>query len=154
MKNKKKNIFIILISIVLIGVITYAIIGNPVVFINNEKLQNSIKSIESERVSLKDITPFKWDKLYTFAPYTSKGEVEEIIGFKSSDIKENNISEGMVHLLFVREDKVVASVLGYSDNLGYNIDFTSDKDLKVTYLENPEFTVEKTGDITLLTYIE
>ncbi len=97
---------------------------------------------------LNDIVPFEWDIVYTFAPYSSKEEIEQIIGFESDDIEENNISEGMMHLIFVKDDKVVANVLGYSSNLGYNIDFTD----KVAYAENANFNVENNEGIISLIY--
>lgn len=53
-----------------------------------------------------------WDTPYTFGAYQSKDEIEDIIGFQSADIRENNMNEGMAHLLFVKNDKVVASILG------------------------------------------
>lgn len=144
----KKKIAIILSCIVLVAMAGYIVIGNPVIFINNNKLEHSIKSIDAEVIKLNEVVPFDWDVVYTLEPYASKESIEEIVGFKSADIKENNINEGMVHLLFVKDKKVVGSVLGYSENLGYNINFTS----KVTFEENAQFNVTKTHDITTLTY--
>ena len=126
----------------------YLAIGNPVISINNQKLENSIKSIDRDVIKLNEIVPFDWDVVYTFEPYASKESIEEIIGFKSADIKENNINEGMVHLLFVKDEKVVASVLGYSENFGYRLDFPS----KVTYTQNAQFNVTTSEGIVILTY--
>lgn len=150
MKRKSKIIPIILSSIVLAGIAGYFIIGNPVVFINNQKLKKSIKSIDNGTVQLNDVIPFYWDTVYTFEPYQSKESIEEIIGFKSFNIKENNINEGMVHLLFVNNNKVVASILGYDSNLTYRINFAS----KVTFAENASFNVTKADGITTLDYIK
>lgn len=147
MKKTKVTTFI-LVCVAIITVLGYLIIGNPAVLINNKKLESSVKSISSETVKINDIIPFEWDTVYTFTPYESKESIEEIVGFKSNDIKENNINEGMVHLLFVKDKKVVASILGYGENLGYSIDFTS----KITFAENAQFNVTKTEDITVLTY--
>lgn len=152
MKKKTKASIIILACIALIAVIGYLIIDNPFIFINNQKLENEVKSIDREIVQLNDVVPFEWDILYTFGPYQSKEEIEEIVGFKSADIKENTINEGMVHLLFVKDDKVVASILGYGSNLGYSIDFTSKDGLKVTFAENAQFNITKVDGITTLTY--
>lgn len=148
MKLKTNIVAIILSSIALMAIAGYLVIGNPVVYVNNQKLENSIKSIDSETIELKEVVPFDWDVVYTFEPYSSKVSIEEIVGFKSVDIKENNINEGMVHLLFVKDKKVVASILGYSTKLGYHLDFPS----KVTFSENPQFNVTIADDITTLTY--
>lgn len=150
MTKKAKVIAIILAFISLIGITTYLVIGNPVVLINNQKLGSVLKSIEATTVNINEIVPFDWDTIYTFEPYTPKESIESIIGFKSNDIQANNINEGMVHLLFVKDKQVVASVLGYSQNLGYRLDFSS----KVEFAENAVFKVETSDGIVELTYIK
>lgn len=132
----------------------YWLIGNPFVFSNNQKLENAVKSIKCDSVYLNDVVPFEWDILYTFAPYQSKKEIEQIVGFKSSSIKENNINEGMVHLLFVKDKKVVASVLGYADNLGYSIDFAMKPNYDIAFSENAEFRVTRENGTVSLIYVE
>lgn len=154
MRNKIKKASIILSCTALIGVIVYFIIGNPIVFINNQKLGHAIKSIESQTVQLNDVIPFEWDTLYTFPPYVNHEEIEQIIGFKSAAIRDNQINEGMVHLLFVRDDQVVASILGYRNNLGYSIDFISKDEMKVTFEEDAQFNVIRTDGVTTLIYEE
>lgn len=152
MKKKTKISIIIIACVALIAAMGYLIIGNPVIFINNYKLASSVKSIDTKTVLLNEVVPFEWSALYTFGPYQSKREIEETIGLKSVDIKENNINEGMVHLLFVNDNKVVASVLGYSSNLGYNIDFTSKDIWKITFAENAQFTVSENEGTIILHY--
>nr|WP_312580094.1 hypothetical protein [Sedimentibacter sp.] len=150
MKKKTKIAIIILSCIILVAIAGYLAIGNPVILISNNKLENSIKSIDAEIIKLNEVVPFDWDIVYTFGPYASKESIEKIVGFKSDDIKENYINEGMVHLLFVKDKKVVASILGYSENLGYRIDFPS----KVTFTENAQFNVTISDGVVILTYIE
>ena len=138
----------ILSCIILVAIVGYLVIGNPVIFINNQKLENSVKSIHSDTVKLNEVVPFNWDAVYTFEPYVSKESIEEIVGFKSADIKENNINEGMAYLLFIKDKKVVASILGYSENLGYCLDFSS----KVTFAENAQFNVTIFDGVVMLAY--
>ena len=129
--------------------------GSPMMFVNGVKLKNTLQALEEgDRVFLNDIVPFEWECVYTFEPYQSREEIEEVLGFQSRRIKENNISEGMEHLLFVKGDRVTASILGYSENLGYSIRFAAKEGKKVTYAENAEFTVTKSGEVTVLTYAE
>lgn len=150
MKKRNKFTITIIFSTILVAILGYLVVGNPVVLINNYKLENSIKSIQSDNIKLNEVVPFDWDIVYTFQPYTPKENIEEIIGFKSSSIKENNINEGMVHLLFVKGEKVVASILGYSTNLGYRLDFPS----KVTFVENAQFKVSIIDNIVTLKYLD
>lgn len=133
----------------------FFIIGNPVVLLNNQKLKQAVCSLKSgEIVSLNETVPFAWDVLYTFEPYQSRAEIEQIIGFRSNDIQENDVNEGMVHLLFVKGGKVAASVLGYSGNLGYGIDFAAKENRRIAYAENAQFTATKIDGITMLKYCE
>lgn len=150
MRQRNKIAITIVLGMSLVALIGYLVIGNPIVLINNKKLENSIKAIRSDTIKLNEVVPFDWDIVYTFEPYVSKESIEEIIGFKSSNIKENNINEGMVHLLFVKGEKVVASILGYSTNLGYRLDFP----LKITFSENAQFNVSIIDNIVTLEYID
>ncbi len=147
MKKKTKAAIIAFTCVMLIAATAYLIIGNPFVFINNQKLESSIKAIGGQTVKLNEIIPFEWDRVYTFGPYQSKESIEDIIGFESADIKANNINEGMVHLLFVKDKKVVSSILAYSQNLGYSINFASE----VSFEDNAEFNVDKMNGVTKLT---
>lgn len=147
MKKKKITIYIIVIS--LIVALTYIAIGNPIVFVNNQKLKREVIAVNSDNVELNEIVPFDWDMVYTFEPYTSKEQIEDVIGFKSNSIQET-VSEGMVQLLFVKDKKVVCSVCGYSSTLGYRINFFG----RIMYTDNAVFSVERDSGIVRLTYKE
>ncbi len=146
---KRKKVILSIIAAVLILLMAYIVIGNPFVLINNFKLQQSVTSITSKSVELNQIVPFAWDTVYTFAPYTSKDEIENTIGIKSNSIQET-VSEGMVHLIFVKNKKVVASVCGYASNLGYQIDFSD----KIAVTDNAVFNVQKDSDVIVLSHIQ
>ncbi len=150
MKKTAKVAIIALLCVIIIGAAAYFIFGNPIVLINNQRLENSIHSIETETVNFNDVVPFEWDTLYTFTPYTNRSEIEKIIGFKSADIKENNISEGMVHLLFVKDDAIVSSILNHDNNLGYRIDFGS----KIEFSESVQFDVTVRDGVTTLAIVK
>ena len=148
--NKRKISTIVLSIIVLLAMVGYFVVGNPTVFMNNQKLDNSLNSITGDTVKLNEVVPFEWDAVYTFESYISKGDMEKIIGFQSSGLEENHISEGMVHLVFVDDEKVVSSKLGYSSDLGYSLDFDS----KVVFSENAEFKVVISDGVVKLTHIK
>ena len=154
MRKKSKTAVLIFACVVLALLTGYAFIGNPLVFRNNQRLQTAVTSLESETILLNEVVPFDWDTLYTFTPYESKAEIEKTIGFHSPSVKENNINDGMVHLLFVNDDKVVASILGYEDQLGYSIDFSAKGEETIAFAENARFRVAKTAAGTALTYQE
>lgn len=59
MKRKSKLGAIIFLLIALIAITGYLVIGNPLVLINNQKLANSINSINSDVVQLSENAKFK-----------------------------------------------------------------------------------------------
>lgn len=142
--TRKKLAIISTGSIVALSVIFLTLFGNPILLKNRNDLGKSIKSIDSEQVTINDIVPFEWDKVYTFQPYTSKQTMEDIIGVSSRHITET-VSEGMVQLIFVKDESVVCTVNGNAYNLGYNISFLqSDEDYaEITYEEDAKFLVEQ-----------
>lgn len=139
---KKKPIFLLAVAVVIVLCIAFF---HPIVRWNNHKLQSSITSLETGTVNWNDVVPFTWEAVYTFDPYTSVAEIEKTIGFSSRSIQET-VSEGMVQLLFVKDKRVVASVCGYSDQLGYSVDFEG----KILFEENARFTVTNEGGIVEL----
>ncbi len=142
MKRTIKNIF----AVILIAVFVYFISGNVYVEHNNHKLKTAVLSLsDTSSVYFNDLVPFKWDKAYTFSPYTSKAEIENTIGFKSRFIKES-VSEDMVQIIFVKDRHIVSSIYSYPSNLGYSIFF----DNIIKSNENPIFFVEKSGSMTYL----
>ena len=142
---KKKICLLTAFAIVIIAT-SYYIIGNPFVAYNNYRLKQKVHGISKTEVTLNEIVPFEWDVVYTFPPYTSCPEIENIIGVKSKAIRET-VNEGMVHLIFVKGDSVSASVCAYVESLGYRIDFSD----KVEFGENKLFEVRIQDGIVCLT---
>lgn len=150
MNAKSKTIAALFLCVALLLAGGYLLIGNPVVWMNNRRLGRAVRAVTAGTVTLNEVVPFSWDAVYTFGPYTSKQEIETAVGFKSAAIKANDINEGMVYLLFVRQDRVVACVLGYSANLGYRIDFAS----QVSFDEQAVFSVYPEDNVKILTHTE
>lgn len=71
-KKRNKSYIVIILCTILVAVLGYLVIGNPIVLINNQKLENSIKSIQSDNIKLNEVVPFDWDVAYTFEPYASE----------------------------------------------------------------------------------
>lgn len=142
----KKKTWMMIAGVIVLLVIGYFIIGNPIIAYNNYRLKHRIHQVSKTEVTLNEIVPFEWDAVYTFAPYTTRSEIEEIIGFKSNAIQET-VSEGMVQLLFVKGSSVSGSVCGYAENLGYRIDFSDE----VKFEDHTPFDVRTQGDVVYLT---
>ena len=141
-----KKVAIFLVLVLLLGLIAYAVMGNPVVFYHNFALKRAMSQVPEGEVTLNQIVPFAWDAAYTFPPYTSKAEMEQTLGFSSASIRET-VNEGMVQLLFVKDGRVTASVCGYPEKLGYQVRFSD----RVSFSEEAVFTAKRTeGVLTLI----
>lgn len=134
--------FVILLGCLILAVV---VLCNPFVQWHEHQLKQAMAALQRDTVTLNEIVPFDWDKVYTFPPYTSKTEIEEKIGFRSRAIEET-VSEGMVQLIFVDGDKVTASVCGYASTLGYQVEFAD----MVAFEEEALFSVERKDGIVCL----
>ncbi len=113
---------------------------------NEKAFIDNIKAIDNNaEVSLNDITPFEWDMVYSFAPYTSKEKVQETIGFKAN--VSETVNEGMPHLVFVENKEVVCEIIGYPSNIGMTIHTLSNS---ISVNDNVVFKVENISDIVCL----
>lgn len=87
-------------------------------------LSENITSGRSENGNLKDLITLDYDKMYVFEPYQSISEMEKQIGFKYSKLKEG-ISEGIINILLVKDNKAIAYLFGYPSNTGYYLEIPS-----------------------------
>lgn len=145
----KKIIYILILLIII--TIFFKFKGYNNIKLNNENLQKAITSIKENEVALNDVVPFEWERLYTFKPYTTKEDIESIIGFKNQYISET-INEGMVQLIFIKDKRIVSNVLNYTDNLGYSIDFYDGISVynEILYKDNVKFNVKLDNGILYL----
>ena len=131
MKNKK------ILAIVAVGIVFVFVLVNllkkDLWDVNADLLKEEVLSIEKsvETVNLTDITPFEWDIVYSFNPYTTKDTIYETVGYKWDNISET-VNEGMNQIVFLKDGKVVCYLYGYPQNNGYGIYFTSQNETGVT----------------------
>ena len=152
--SKKKRLIPTAAELLLAVLAGLWLLDSLVVLVNNARLKRAVREVREDTVQLNELVPFEWDAVYTFGPYETKEEITRRIGFRDRSIKENWINEGMVHLLFVKGQRVQASVLGYPENLGYSIDFTIREGWKITRTENAAFAVTRKDGITALTLMQ
>lgn len=154
MKRKKRTAMVpILAAGILLCLVAAFLLPNPMMLRNRYGLREQIRSAEGETVVLHQLTPFAWDAVYTFSPYTSKDEIAHTIGFRSSSIQET-VSEGMTQLLFVEEDQVVCSVCAYPKSAGYGVSDLPQNRAIYNEAESPRFRVERRGEILWLQYLD
>lgn len=126
--------------------------------LNSKSFEEQVSQIGQhiDMINLNRITSFDWDVLYSFAPYTPKEKIYQVIGSKSDDIKET-ISERMNQVIFVKSGEVVCFLYGYPANDGYCISFLSEDyiDGVVTLhsTDNINFRVSRNEGVIYLAHV-
>src|SRR5262249_44679721 len=70
-------------------------------------------AIDSPILRLRELTPFAWDRVCIFPPYTEPTTIQAVLGFRWDGANRTGIDrfDGNCLLVFVRGDAVVASLL-------------------------------------------
>ena len=119
-KKRKRTKAIALVLLVLS--IVFFIRWNSELNRNNRQLVNQLLDANPESSGrAEEVFTFDYDELYVFTPYQSKESMEEEIGFQTHVLKET-MNEGMMNLLFVKNDEAVAYLYGYGANHGFYLD--------------------------------
>ena len=84
MKRRKILLLILLIPLILVvaDYINFRITRIENIYHNDFKDNLYKITQDNEQFKMREVTNFKWDKMYIVAPYTSKSEMEEIVGKK------------------------------------------------------------------------
>ena len=129
---KSKKTLAIVAIVILFIVVSMNLLKKDLWDINAELLKQEVLSIgESvEMINLSDVTPFEWDVVYSFAPYTPKDTIYETVGYKWDSISET-VNEGMNQIVFLNDGKVVCYLYGYPENNGYGIYLTGKNNMGV-----------------------
>lgn len=122
----RKKILLMVVLLLLI-IILIKVFKKDVWEVNEARLKEEIVNISesTESVNLKDVTPFEWDVMYSFDPYTPKEMIYETVGYKWGRVSET-VSEGMDQVVFMKDGEVVYYLYGYPENNGYGISFISE----------------------------
>ena len=114
-----------------------------------------IKTSESTtQVELSELTDFEWEKLYIFAPYTSKSEIEEIVGMALKEAINSPVNDNEICMLFTFENENVAYLRSKKEDLGIDFDFgVYDRYLCFENENSNLFSIENVDNICTLTYI-
>ncbi|SET71479.1 hypothetical protein SAMN05216389_12249 [Oceanobacillus limi] len=145
---KKIKFFVLLIISLPVIIVLINILDKDVWDENARLLKQEIVAIDEsvETVDLKNITPFEWDVVYSFDPYTPKEEIYEQVGYKWDSISET-VNEGMNQIVFMKDGKVVCYVYGYPSNNGFGISF---KPSSLHEDNNLQFRVSSNEGVTYL----
>lgn len=111
---------------------------------NGKKLAGVLREYEGTDLNLNSIIGFDYDYFVQFEPYADKNSMEEFIGFKCA-ILEESVSEEMMNILFVKDNKPVCYIYGYPSNNGFYLSVPTGQKI---YKDNiGEFYVDREGEI-------
>lgn len=149
-----KKLRALIYGLLIILVIAILVVANPfkeeVWEVNANKFRNSFQPISGSAIidDLSQWTPFQWDTLYSFAPYTPKEKICEVVGYKWGNIREP-VNDGMNQIVFMKDNKVVCYLYGYPENnkLGFNFGKYEGSYIKLTSKQKLSFktTISKQG---------
>jgi hypothetical protein len=108
----------------------------------------------TDTITIRDITPFEWDRFYSFYPYTSKKKIYAVVGYKWDNITEA-MSEGVIQIVFMKDEKVLCYLYGLPSNIKYSISLAQDeyKD-GVAFLNSNEDVIFKVRRSDGIVYLE
>ncbi|WP_425807534.1 hypothetical protein ACHOLT_09445 [Desulfitobacterium sp. Sab5] len=152
-----------ILAITVIGLLSAIVLISPIKKdlwdVNSKLLTDKVLSVGQniETVNLSDITPFEWDMVYSFQPYTPKDKIYNAIGYEWDEISET-LNEGMNQIVFMNDGKVVCYVYGYPSDNGFYISFDS-SDYKNGVVmfdakDNLSFKVTKSKNILYLEQVK
>lgn len=130
MKIKSKIIIIAVFLIIPLILFLSSYINFRSQKINNEYLESFKNKLmttiqQKSYFDIKNITPFEWDRMYVILPYTSRTEMQKIVGtkwttadtyigyliFDKTWLGEHPLDDDIFHkLVFVKDNKVVLDV--------------------------------------------
>lgn len=75
----------------------------------SQEVTNIIDNENLDTIQIAKLTPFHWDSLYIFKPYTSMDSVHSVLGYKWEGFNNTTIdrTDGINLLLFTENDSVI-----------------------------------------------
>ena len=124
MIESKKKFFMLIILLIIIILIIFLVLH----YIQNKNMQQIKSQVEAKLMNntassgkISDILDIDFDFICSFAPYTSKNEMKEILGCNSNLLRET-LSEGTFNIVFTKDNQIILVLYGYGDINGYFIE--------------------------------
>lgn len=151
---KVKKLIIIAICVLLV-IVAIKLLKKDILDVNETLLKEKILSIDeaSDMVILSDVTPFEWDTVYSFTPYTSKAKIYKTVGYRWDFINETD-DEAMDQIVFMKDGKVVCYLYGYPSNNRYSVSFGDKEYINDAFMlkleDNLNFKVTRSDGVVYL----
>lgn len=136
MENKDYKLKVIIICIFLfvavMSMVFYTFFANKqnkyeVINKNTKSFVENVNKINENRsktqITFRDLTDFKWDNVYVFAPYTDDKYCKDILDNDVDVYLGSNATEDETKIVFLYEGNIVCTINNITDNLGFNISY-------------------------------
>jgi hypothetical protein len=156
---KKKGLIVGCIGMAMIALLIFEKFSERNVWdVNASNLKEAFQQISSDEAFIQDLaewTPFEWDTLYSFSPYTPKETIYKIIGYKWENINET-VNEGINQVVFTHDGKVVCYLYGYPENnkIGFYFGKHDGSYIKLTTEKKLPFKMTKENNIRYFDYMK
>ncbi len=150
----KKTISSILYSLLIIFIFILLILIFRNLFFNNnaqkEILNNNLNSVKSNienlgknneksLITFSDISNFKWDEVYIFAPYTDGKYCRKVLNIKDNIFLGSYGTDSETKVIFMNKGNVVCLINGVTEDLKFKISFDYENYgnyIKINYLDD------------------
>jgi|GEM_PF-5579357 hypothetical protein len=113
---KKTETIAIITTVIICVIIGFFVLANPHgAKVNGRELSSILSQYDNEIMVLNDTVEFDYDYVIQFPPYADKKSMEEMLGFKCPFLNES-VNEGMMNILFVKDNKAVCYIYSYGEN--------------------------------------
>lgn len=102
-------------------------------------IENLEKNNEKSLITFSDISNFKWDEVYIFAPYTDEKYCREVLNIKDNIFLGSYGTDDETKVIFMNNGNVVCLINGVTENLKFNISFdygNCGNYIKINYLDD------------------
>lgn len=136
MENKDYKLKVIIICIFLfvavMSMVFYTFFANKqnkyeVINKNTKSFVENVNKINENRsktqITFRDLTDFKWDDVYVFAPYTDDKYCKDILDNDVDIYLGSSATEDETKIVFLYEGNIVCTINNITDNLGFNISY-------------------------------
>jgi len=112
------------------------------------------KATDYKILSLNEITPFEWDKVYFFPPYASNQYIYEKVGYRWDTIPIAT-TERMMQIAFMDDEKVVCYIVGEQNLYGFETCYHISSDREEFFkFDNPKFIVNNRSSGPILSWFD
>lgn len=113
---KKTEAVAMVTTVIVCCAVGFFALANPhTAKVNGRELGSVLSQYNDKIVALNDMVTFDYDYVIQFPPYADLKSMEKMLGFNCSFLIES-VNEGMMNILFVKNNKAVCYIYGYGEN--------------------------------------